>query len=52
MRFKIQLSAGWVRKDCIYDLSESEAYEICSEHNWEYLDDNMFCWNMDYVEDM
>ena len=51
MKFKVQISSGWVRHDYICGLTEQEAIEICQENNWEYMDENEFVWNMDYVED-
>ena len=49
--FKIQLIAGTCRKDYLYGLTEQEAIMICENHGWEFVDENEFCWDMDYVEE-
>lgn len=51
MKFKVQLSTGWIRKDFCSDLTEQEAIEICEMHDWHYTDENCFDWCMDYVEE-
>ena len=48
---KIQLSTGWTTQDYITGLTEQEAIEICEDHNWEYYDENEFCWGMNIVDD-
>lgn len=49
--FKVQISTGWIRRDYVTGLTESEAIEICEDHGWRYLDENCFEWDMDYVEE-
>lgn len=50
--FKVQIvSAGGVRYDLICGLTEQEAIDFCEENNWEYMDENCFVWDLDYVED-
>ena len=50
--FKIIISSGWITHDWLSGLTESEAIEICQDNNWEWYDENQFCWSMDYVEDI
>ena len=49
--FKIILSTGWITKDYISGLTEAECIEICESNNWEWYDENEFCWSMDYVNE-
>lgn len=49
--FKIQISCGWIRHDWLSGLTEGEAIEICEENNWQWIDENNFCWDMDYVDE-
>lgn len=51
MKYKVQISTGWIRKDYVTGLTEEEAIEICQNNGWSYLDENEFEWSMDYVED-
>lgn len=30
--------------------NEDEAYAFCNEHHWVYVDENGFCWDLDYVD--
>ena len=49
--FTVQIvSPGGIRHDLYGSLTEREAIDFCDEHNWTWLDENCFEWNLDYVE--
>ena len=40
------VSTRGTKKHYIECTTETEAYEICEEMNWEYTDENGFTWKM------
>lgn len=52
VEYKIQIcSAFGVRHDLYGGLSYQEALDICDEYRYEWVDENLFSWSMDIVED-
>lgn len=43
-------SVGGVKQHFTQFETEAEAESFCRENNWEYIDKNGFCWEMDYRE--
>lgn len=35
------------RKHYMECATESEAFEVCEEMNWKYIDENKFCWRLE-----
>lgn len=43
----IIVSAGGVKHDLLFDMTEDEATRYCEENGWTYLDSNQFEWGLD-----
>ena len=47
--FKVYIESAYgVKQEITEFAAESDAYNFCKEVNWEYTDENMFVWDMDY----
>lgn len=47
--FKVYIESAYgVKKEITEFEAESDAYNFCKDFDWEYVDENMFVWNMDY----
>ena len=51
MSYKVELIAHGVKRDYLRGLTEQEAVFICQKHDWYFLDENGFEWDMDYTEE-
>lgn len=43
-------SGGGVRVDIEEFEREIDAVDFCDRHDWEWIDENRFQWNLDYRE--
>ena len=50
--YKLRIhSGGGTTYDFMCGLTEEEAIGIGNSYKWRFLDENEFCWDMDYDED-
>ena len=47
----IMVSDGGIKHDFVNGLTQNEAFEICEMNNWEYQDENGYCWELNFVRE-